>query len=175
MPQWRSGKDYKDTVSAKLSLGGGVLFELSHEIDYIQWLLGDMSLEYAHLRSSLDLGLDVEDSADLVLTNSVGTVCSMHLDFLQKTAQRKCSFIGSNGRLEWDLVSNSVELISENKTQMLYQDSEWDKNQMYIDMINDFVSAINGKPNRCVTVSESAKVVGLVELIKEKGTRGISL
>jgi predicted dehydrogenase len=175
LPYWRAGKNYKESVSACEALGGGALFELSHEIDYIQWLLGDMSLEYAYLRSSLELALDVEDSADLVLSNSAGTVCSIHLDFLQKSAQRKCSFIGSNGRLEWDLVNNSVELITEGKSQVLYQDTLWDKNQMYIEMINDFVACINDEPHSCITTLEASKTVELIELIKKEGKRGISI
>lgn len=175
LPQWRAGKNYKDTVSASEALGGGALFELSHEIDYVQWILGEIFLEHAYLRSSIELALDVEDSVDLVLTNLSGTVCSVHLDFLQKRAQRKCSFIGSDGRLEWDLVNNSVEIFTEKGNKIIYQDSKWDKNQMYIEMVNDFVNRINGKPHDCVTAFEASKTVELIELIKKNGKKGISL
>jgi len=175
LPQWRTGKDYKDTVSANPKLGGGVLFELSHEIDYVQWLLGKMSLEYANLRSSQELDLAVEDLADLTLSNSEGTVCNIHLDFLQKAAYRKCSFIGSKGRLEWDLIENSVKLIDETQIKVIYQDSSWDKNQMYIEMINDFIAFINDESHNCMSVSEASKTVSLIELIKKKGNKGVSL
>ena len=37
---WRPGIDYRHTVSAKSSNGGGVLFELSHE-GYLIWIMGN--------------------------------------------------------------------------------------------------------------------------------------
>ena len=38
--KWRKNKDYKDTVSFHKSLGGGVINELSHEVDYMIYLFG---------------------------------------------------------------------------------------------------------------------------------------
>ena len=35
LPSWRKDTDYKKSVSAKKKLGGGVLLELSHDIDYL--------------------------------------------------------------------------------------------------------------------------------------------
>ena len=39
LPTWRKGKEYSQTVSANSNLGGGVLLELSHEIDLAHFLL----------------------------------------------------------------------------------------------------------------------------------------
>ncbi len=38
--KWRKNKNYKDTVSFNKSLGGGVINELSHEVDYMIYLFG---------------------------------------------------------------------------------------------------------------------------------------
>ena len=35
---WRKNLNYEDSVSAKKQLGGGILLEMSHELDYIQWI-----------------------------------------------------------------------------------------------------------------------------------------
>ena len=40
LPDWRPGQDYKTSVSAQKQLGGGVLLELSHELDY-SWLFSN--------------------------------------------------------------------------------------------------------------------------------------
>ena len=40
LPNWRSNRDYRKSSSLKKVEGGGVLLELSHEIDYIRNLFG---------------------------------------------------------------------------------------------------------------------------------------
>ena len=40
LPNWRPHQDYRRTVSASSKYGGGVLLELSHEIDYANWFFG---------------------------------------------------------------------------------------------------------------------------------------
>lgn len=166
LPDWRPGKDFRNSVSARAELGGGVLLELSHEFDYIQWLLGPLTVEHAMLRSSIELGLSVEDVADVVVTSTSGAVVSIHLDFLQRKAHRKCRFIGSDGTLEWDLVQNSVTLISAEGIEVIYCEPDWDKNQMYLNMITDFVAHIHQAENRIIDIDFATRTVELIEKIK---------
>src|SRR5882762_6465801 len=67
LPSWRPGSDYRQTVSARTELGGGVLLELSHEIDYLRWLFGEVEWVSAVERRQSALEIDVEDTAHLVL------------------------------------------------------------------------------------------------------------
>ncbi|MDN3684015.1 Gfo/Idh/MocA family oxidoreductase [Vibrio sinaloensis] len=140
LPDWRPSKDYRDSVSANANLGGGALLELSHELDYSQWLLGPLAIQFAQLRSSQELALEVEDMADIIATTESGALVNIHLDFLQRKAHRRCRFVGSQGVIEWDLISNRVVQTSDGGEQVIYSDSEWDKNQMYLNMLSDFVS-----------------------------------
>lgn len=41
LPDWRPGTDYRHSYSADLGRGGGVLRDLSHELDCLLWLGGD--------------------------------------------------------------------------------------------------------------------------------------
>lgn len=166
LPDWRPCKDYMDTVSASPILGGGALLELSHEIDYIQWLIGNLTPQFSILRSSKALKLEVEDSADIVSINSKGTVVSIHLDFLQQRAHRKCRFIGSDGSLEWDLIENTIVLNSSSQREVIFSDPDWDKNKMYLNMILDFENLILGKPNQCVTTYEAANTISFISKVK---------
>lgn len=170
LPDWRQGKDFRNSVSARAELGGGALLELSHEFDYIQWLLGPLKVEHAVLRSSTELGLSVEDMADVVASIASGAIVSIHLDFLQKKAHRKCRFIGSKGAVEWDLIQNSVTMTSADGVEVIYCDPDWDKNQMYINMITDFVFLISRLENSTIDVDFASQTVELIENIKVNAT-----
>lgn len=171
LPDWRPTKDYRETVSAKTELGGGVLLELSHELDYAQWILGSLTPKYVVLRASEELGLEVEDNADLLMTTAKGAVVNIHLDFLQRKAHRKCRFIGSEGCIEWDLIRNEVVLIKAKEQQEIYSAPEWDKNQMYLEMVTDFIKKINGQPNQSISLQEAERTVGLIVEMKEFVTK----
>lgn len=43
LKKWRS-RDYKKTYSASKAKGGGVLLDLSHEIDYAYWIFGKLKV-----------------------------------------------------------------------------------------------------------------------------------
>ena len=173
LPDWRPLKDYQNSVSAKVDLGGGALLELSHEIDYIQWLLGSMEVQYAQLRSSSELNLEVEELADVILTSDAGTVCNIHLDFLQKKAHRSCSFIGEKGRLEWDLLSNTIVLHTGDGSKVLFSESDWDSNKMYLSLLTDFLDLAAGHKNSSIDIVQARKTVELIENIKSCAIEGV--
>lgn len=168
LPDWRPSKNFRTSVSASSKLGGGGLLELSHEFDYIQWLFGELDLLGAILRSSKELNLEVEDLADILAKTSKGSVVSIHLDFLQKQAYRKCRILGSEGVLEWDLIKNQITLINKEQNELIFDGSKADKNQIYLDMLVDFNNLIHAKPNQCITLNEAHRTVKLINKIKEK-------
>ncbi|EOC7459377.1 Gfo/Idh/MocA family oxidoreductase [Vibrio cholerae] len=168
LPDWRPSKDYRESVSARAALGGGALLELSHEFDYTQWLLGELTLRHAILRQSEELGLEVEDSADMLLSTEQNAVVHLHLDFLQRKAYRQCRFVGSQGALEWDLISNEIRFVCAQGTQVLYSEPTWDKNQMYTAMVLDFVAHIHRQLSQCVSLDEAAKSLELIAQIKTR-------
>ena len=168
LPDWRPNKDYRDCVSTNEKLGGGALLELSHELDYAQWLLGPLDLQHAILRSSDELDLQVEDMADILALTESDVVASIHLDFLQRKAHRQCSFVGSEGRIDWDLIQNQLILTTAEEIKVLYSEPEWDKNQMYLAVVTDFIQMIKQQPHDCIKVNEAVLTVDLVSEIKQK-------
>lgn len=173
LPDWRPLKNYQDTVSASEFLGGGVLLELSHEIDYIQWLYGSMKVEFANLRCSKELELDVEDLADIIFqSDKEKFLCNLHLDFLQKKPQRMCSVIGEKGRLDWDLVNNTIKWYDKKNIKYLFSGSNWDTNQMYLDLIRNFLNLIEGRQNFTIDLKQAVKTMSLIENIKYNSKQG---
>jgi len=168
LPDWRPNKNYRDSVSAQKTLGGGALFELSHELDYAQWLLGPLQVKHAILRASEGLALDVEDTADIVALTELGAVTTIHLDFLQRKAYRQCSFVGSKGRIDWDLIQNKLTLSTSSGISVLYSDPKWDKNQMYLAMLEDFFQMIEKNKHTCINFNQAIRTVSLIDEIKKQ-------
>lgn len=170
LPDWRPMKDYRESVSAQSRLGGGALLELSHELDYCYWLLGPLNFQHAILRSSEEFDLDVEDLADITISTQNNAIAHIHLDFLQRKAFRQCSFIGSNGRLDWDLIRNEIVWNFAGGQEVLYSEPAWDKNQMYINMVQDFVHMIQGQSNQCVEIKDAIETIRLIKQIKDQAS-----
>ena len=57
LPNWRSNIDYRKSASAKKHLGGGVLLDLSHELDYVQWLFGKIVIEHCKSKKLSNLNI----------------------------------------------------------------------------------------------------------------------
>ena len=68
-------------MSAQKNLGGGVLLELSHEIDYMIWFLGSPILLEAKLFHSKDLKTNVETGANIKMSFKNNISVKMELDF----------------------------------------------------------------------------------------------
>lgn len=117
LPSWRPNSDYRQGVSAQDALGGGVLLELSHEIDYLCWIFGKMDWVQAVLTQQSDLEINVEDIAHLVIgfeANGLekALVASVNLDFIRRDTTRQCTAIGKLGSLRWNGIAGTVELWS---------------------------------------------------------------
>lgn len=172
LSQWRRQTDFRNSVSAKKELGGGALLELSHELDYLLWLFGPMVAKYCHMTEQGELQLEVEESVDLVLQSNSSVICQVHLDFLQQVPQRRCVITGQQGRIEWDLIENSVLLINGQGRQEIYSEPAWDKNQMYRLMLQDFYTAVRNEKVAPVPLQEGIAVLELIEQARLLAVRG---
>jgi predicted dehydrogenase len=164
LPEWRPSGDYREMVSASRSLGGGVLLELSHELDYVQWLLGSIGSVSAHLGRLSDLDIDVEDTAELLLEFSSGAVGSVHLDMTQRSPVRGCRIVGTEGTLVWNGATHGARLYT--AASGAWCDLHAADTTAYEDMyrleLRDFLDAVGGAPLGGATAEEGRRVIEVV-------------
>lgn len=111
---WRPGVDYKSSVSAQKLLGGGVLLELSHEIDYLSWIFGDIKHVNSMVGMISQLDTDVEDFAFIHLVTKSDVPISLSMDFFRQGKSRECIVVLENITLKWDGIAGSVSTLSLN-------------------------------------------------------------
>jgi predicted dehydrogenase len=110
LPLWRPGLDARASASARRANGGGVLLELSHELDYARWLAGEVSWVSAEAARVSEVGVDVEDVATVTLRFASGARGCVHLDMLDRSPRRGGRAIGTDGTLEWDILEPSLRV-----------------------------------------------------------------
>lgn len=173
LPSWRPESDYRKGVSAQQKLGGGVLLELSHEIDYLRWIFGEIEWVQAVLSKSSDLEIDVEDSAHLIfgfIPNDVkrSLIATVNLDFIRQDATRLCTAIGKFGSLRWNGILGTVELLrsGENTWYEVFK-YETTRDETYIAEWENAISAINHDSIPLVSAEDGLNVLQIIDAAKK--------
>jgi len=169
LPSWRPNSDYRKSVSAQHLLGGGALLELSHEIDYLRWIFGEVDWVQAILTQQSDLEINVEDTAHLVLgfcadSNERPLVGSVDLDFIRQDTVRLCTSIGKLGSLRWNGVAGTVELWAAGKSgwQEIYKDQPT-RDVSYAAEWQDMISCIEQGAKPMITGEDGLKVMQIID------------
>lgn len=111
LPGWRPDTDYRFSYSARAELGGGVLLDVVHEVDYSLWALGPVREVGALLAHVSQLEMDVEDVALMHLSFESGAVASVVLDYLDHSYRRGCRIVGSEGSVVWRWEDECVRVL----------------------------------------------------------------
>lgn len=116
LPDFRPGSDYRNFYSAHRSQGGGVLRDLSHEIDMAQYLLGDLTLKSAVGGKYSDLEIDCEDTYTFLAKAPRCPSVTVHMNYLDRQPTRKYTVTTSQQTYHLDLVANELLVGSEKIT-----------------------------------------------------------
>lgn len=174
LPYWHPWEDYRKGYTANKSLGGGIILDDIHEIDYLRWLLGEVKEVFCISDKISNLEMDTEDFAAILLKFESGTITEVHLDCLQHIYRRSCELIGEKGLIIWDYIKESVRLFTEGgkKWQVFSKDLRTGKNDMFIAEIKHFIDCIEGKDTSINNVIEAKRVLELALAAKKSAQTG---
>jgi predicted dehydrogenase len=174
LPDWHPGEDYRQGYSAKMSLGGGVILDDIHEIDYISWLLGEVSQIVCFSGKLSSLEIDTEDTAEILLWFKSGAIGEVHLDYTQRTYSRSCHIIGEEGTILWDFNDKQVKMYSARteEWQPFPEEPDYDINQMYIEEMQHFIDCIEGKDTPMSDLTQAKRVLEIALAAKKSAQTG---
>lgn len=172
LPAWRPQQDYRTSYSARRELGGGIVLDAIHEIDYTLVLAGPVDDVSAQWTVTGALECDVEDVADITLRHRSGVQSHLHLDYLRRTYSRSCMVMGDMATLRWDFARGSVDIATEvgAEPRTLGGGLDLDRDAMYVDEMKHFLAAVStadGVPAN--GISEAAATLDLALTALEKG------
>ena len=145
------------------------MLELSHEIDYLRWIFGEVDWVQAILTQQSDLAIDVEDTAHLILGfvsngSERPLVASVNLDFIRQDTMRLCTAIGSLGSLRWNGITGIVESWALGTTgwQEIYK-HQATRDESYVEEWKHFIACIKQPSQPFITGEDGLRVLQIIE------------
>lgn len=174
LPDWHPWEDYRNMYSAHQSLGGGIILDAIHELDYISWLLGDVTKVFSFSDKLSDLDIDTEDVAEILLQFKTGAIAEVHLDYVQRYPSRSCEIIGDEGSIILDINNGTVKIYTAEKMEWEFfeQPKNYNMNQTYIDEMVHFVRCIEGKEKTLISITNGLNVLKIALATKESAKNG---
>ena len=100
LPDWRPGRDYRTSYSASTAQGGGVLRDLSHELDLGLWLFGSWQRLVAHGGHFSGLEIETEDTVGLWWQAARCPKVGVEINYLDRAPRR--SILVHTRRHTWE-------------------------------------------------------------------------
>jgi predicted dehydrogenase len=167
LADYHPDEDYRQSYAARRRLGGGVLLTQVHQIDYLHWIFGPFDTVFAVGGHVTDLEIDVEDSASYLLRSTSGIPVRAHLDYLQRPKRQSLTVIGTGGQLSWDYHRNELCSVPPVPDAAPEVDHEpFDRNTMFVDLMHDFLTAVERSEPPRTTLRDAAAVLEVVDGIK---------
>lgn len=176
LPDWRPEVDYRRSYSARQALGGGVLLDVIHELDYATWILGRPVEAGAWLGRISTLEIDVEDVVLAHVRFDSGVVAALELDYLDRSYRRGCRIVGSDATVDWDWAAGRVTLLGPDGM-VEHREAPPDFASTYCRQAEAWVSAIaapdpGSRTDRLVGAAEAAATLRLADAIRQAGETG---
>lgn len=178
LPGWFPDTDYKESYSAREDLGGGVILDYIHEINYGRWFFGEFETVSAMAGQQSQLEIETNDVAGILAKTSGGEICEFHLDYVQREYSRSCHIIGEKGTIRWSWADEQVEwyVTDENTWHSFNRPDDWTVNDMYLDEMEHFVSSVQSSDETICPIScgRNDLAVGLAARKSAKTGRHVS-
>ena len=173
LPNWHPYEDYREGYSAQQRLGGGIIFDAIHELDYIRWFLGEVAEVFCFADKLSSLKINTEDSAEILLRFKSGIFAEIHLDYIQRAYSRSCKIIGEEGTILWDFNEKTVKLFdAEEEKWHYFVEEDFDFNRTYVNEIKHFIQCIKNEKKPLIEGEEEKKILEIAMAAKRSAEIG---
>ncbi len=167
LPQWHPWEDYRQSYAARADLGGGVIVTLTHPLDYLRYLLGDIESLWSFNGHISPLEIDVEDVAEIGLKFASGAVGGVHVNYFQRPPVHRLEIVGTNGTLRWDNADGILHFQQMPASFGSYSDQPpapvsesfappegFERNQLFLAQTRHFIGIVRGESEPVCTLGD---------------------
>jgi predicted dehydrogenase len=166
LPARHPWEDYRRGYGAKRSLGGGVILDAIHEIDYALWFFGMPQSVICVGGRFGNFEIDVEDVAEILLDYPDRKVVSIHLDYLDRPPQRYAEIIGDGGVIRSNLVEGTAQLFEGEKNEWTRFKGRGGLNDTYLSELKHFLQCVSDASEPMVDGEVACRSLAVAEAAK---------
>jgi predicted dehydrogenase len=180
LPNWHPWEDYRTSYAARMDLGGGVILTLTHPLDYIRWLVGEISDVHAFSGHVSPLEMDVEDVAEIVLRFASGAIGGVHLNYVQRPPVHRWEIVGTAGTLRWDnadgvlhfyRISQPFGTWNANPSvpveEQFAPPAGFERNMLFVEQMQHFIAVVRGEVEPVCTLQDGICALELAMMAKK--------
>ena len=185
VPQWHPWEDYRQSYAARADLGGGVIRTLTHPLDYLRYLIGDVESLWSFNGHISSLEMNVEDVAEIGLKFASGAVGGLHLNYVQRPSVHRLEIVGTDGALRWDNADGILHFYKMTTAFGTFSDNPpapivetfaplegFERNQLFLAQTRHFVESASGKSEPRCTLADGAQALRLALAAQESQKSG---
>ncbi|MCF8516727.1 MAG: Gfo/Idh/MocA family oxidoreductase [Rhodobacteraceae bacterium] len=110
---WRPGRDHRSSYSADAAQGGGALRDLSHDLNYLEWLCGPAASVSAMGGNLGILGINADEAWSILVETNRGVQASITLNYLDQPARRQIVATTAHATLTADMIASTLSINGE--------------------------------------------------------------
>ena len=161
LPNWRKG-DYSKSYSAFNSFGGGVINDLSHEIDMAHKLVGKIKIKKSYFSKLSNLKINSEDNFFALCKKKFNQKITIDLNYYSLIEIRTIKFMCSKLGIIADFIKKEVIVSEKNKIKKINFNYKFDTYEI---LVKDFIFN-NGR--NCASYDDGLIVNKFIEKVKKK-------
>lgn len=145
LTEWRPGSDHRNSYSASIHKGGGVIFDLIHELDIIYWLFGNV-VEISCMKENIEsLGIETEGVAQIIMKLESEQTIHIRLDYVRPNYSRKLELTFERGIIYWDYLKGKVfiEGKGEESSEVNTVPNKFERNEIFLSHMKEYINKIN--------------------------------
>jgi predicted dehydrogenase len=185
LPNWHPWEDYRRSYAARANLGGGVIRTLTHPLDYLRWLVGEVDQLWSFNGHISPLELDVEDAAEIGLRFTNGAIGGVHVNYFQRPPVHQLEIAGTGGTLRWDNADGILHIFhspdafgtwsavpSAPRVETFAPPETFDRNVLFIEQMRHFISVTRREALPACTLEDGRRALALALAAKTANLQG---
>ena len=163
LPRWRTNYSYEKSNSSKKKFGGGLLLDLSHELDYIKWLFGNIKIIYSFNKRISNLEINTDDV--LILFGKINKKINVifNMNFFSRIENREIIIEGKKYSIKANLIKNQLNVLTDRSIKKY----SWKNFNIFKTYVHEHKKILKNDFKDFCDIKDSMETLKLIEKIRD--------